>query len=56
MEYFIYTIIVLVSIAILSKVMWIADGIFPVRTFRSEVWDVFINLLLIIWAIILLII
>ncbi len=56
MEYFIYTIIVLISMTTLGKVVWIANGIFPVRTQRAEVWDVFINLLLIVWAIILLII
>jgi heme/copper-type cytochrome/quinol oxidase subunit 1 len=51
MEYFLYTIIILFGLSVLGKVTWIANDDFPERKRKTEVWDVLITSMLIVWAI-----
>ena len=51
MSYFLYAIIILLTMSVIGKISWIADDDYPKRSRKMEVWDVALNSLLIIWAV-----
>jgi hypothetical protein len=54
MQWFLWTIAILLSITVAAKLIWLATGNFPQRKPREEAWDVAINGALVAWAVVLL--
>ena len=55
MIYFIYAIIVILSLSVITQVSCVAKDEYPVRNRKTVVWDAFFNIVFILWAIILIV-
>jgi hypothetical protein len=54
MEVFLWAMVVVLAASSVGKLVWIATGKFPQRTPVLETWDVAVNVVLLIWACVLL--
>lgn len=55
MTWFLLTVIVVMALGVVGKLMWLASGVFPVRTPKEEAVDVFISVAFVVWAVVLLV-
>jgi hypothetical protein len=56
MEIYLYVMTFLLAFSTIGKIQWIAKDEYPRRERKHEVWDVVINIILMVWAINLLVI
>jgi hypothetical protein len=49
MRAFLWVMAVLCLVSVFSKVKWVANDVYPARKRNDEVWDVLINLMIIMW-------
>lgn len=55
MDYFLWFIVILIGFGLLGQIGWLSKDEFPERTKHTVIWNVFMNLIIVIWAINLLI-